>query len=94
MVGDYLSSDELSRLRRYHKTNAVRLDDRSSILYENGVPILVSYWTEVAKIVDGRLVRLWGGWSATTSKHVSRFCRMFNVPAPSKKDWESMKVEG
>lgn len=43
-----------------------------------GLPVLRSYNTDVCMISrDRRLVRLWGGYSATTMKHVSSFVLAF-----------------
>lgn len=41
----------------------------------DGSCLLRSYATIVAKISpDGQIHRLWGGWSATTGKHIKSFC--------------------
>ena len=40
-----------------------------------GTEVLRSYNTDVIKrMKDGRLIRLWDGWSATTGRHISSFC--------------------
>jgi len=42
--------------------------------YENGDKILFSYLTPVLKQTkDGKLIKLWEGYSATTGKHVESF---------------------
>jgi hypothetical protein len=42
--------------------------------YENGDKVLLSYLTPVLKQTkDGKLIRLWDGYSATTGKHVKVF---------------------
>lgn len=42
--------------------------------YENGDKILFSYLTPVLKQTkDGKLIRLWDGYSATTGRHVEAF---------------------
>lgn len=42
---------------------------------DDGTEILQSYQTDVIKRTpDGKLKRLWGGWSATTGRHISAFC--------------------
>ena len=42
--------------------------------YENGDKILFSYLTPVLKQTkDGKLIRLWEGYSATTGRHVEAF---------------------
>ena len=41
----------------------------------NGVETLYSYNTPIIKrLKDGSLIKLWGGWSATTQKHIKAFC--------------------
>ena len=42
--------------------------------YENGDRILLSYLTPVLKKTkDGKLIRLWDGYSATTGRHIKAF---------------------
>ncbi len=42
--------------------------------YENGDKILFSYLTPVLKQTkEGKLIRLWEGYSATTGRHVESF---------------------
>lgn len=44
---------------------------------KNGTQTLRSYTTDVARITpDGKVERLWGGWSATTGRHIAAFCGM------------------
>ena len=41
----------------------------------NGYKLLKSYSTFVAGMDDkGNVFRFWGGWSATTGKHIKSFC--------------------
>jgi hypothetical protein len=41
----------------------------------NGNETLFSYGTPIIqKQVSGKLVKLWGGWSATTGRHIAAFC--------------------
>lgn len=45
--------------------------------YESGARVLFSYNTPVLAILeDGERVDLWGGWSATTGRHIASFCGM------------------
>lgn len=45
------------------------------LTYSDGSKVLQSYSTLVVKITpDGQILRLWGGWSATTGKHIAAFC--------------------
>ena len=66
----------------YGKANVIELS--------NGVKLLQSYDTIVAGInTSGRFVRLWGGWSATTAKHLASFSDGYR----GKKAWEEMPVD-
>ena len=54
---------------------------------DDGTEVLRSYETDVImRKPDGTLVRLWGGWSATTGRHVFAFCGI------NKKQWDKMEV--
>lgn len=54
-----------------------------------GTKYLYSYGTLVARLnKDGKLTRCWGGWSATTSRHVDSFVGR----KMSKREWESLPV--
>lgn len=54
---------------------------------------LQSYETIVAMIDNqGNFRRLWDGYSATTSKHVSAFMRLYGLHAIGKKEWLSLPL--
>jgi len=56
--------------------------------YENGDKILLSYLTPVLmQTKDGKLIRLWDGYSATTGKHVKAFAGI------SGSDFKNMNVQ-
>lgn len=60
---------------------------------ETGAAYLYSYNTLVACIADGFLYRCWGGYSATTLRHVDAFCAEFgSSPAPNKSRWDEMPL--
>lgn len=41
----------------------------------DGTETLYSYHTPIIKrLVSGELIKLWGGWSNTTGKHIKAFC--------------------
>lgn len=73
----------------------VRVDDGNTYT-------LISYNTEVARIRDGKLERLWhntitdkygrilDGYSATTARHVKAFCAAFDVEYGGKKEWDAL----
>ena len=48
---------------------------KARVLVDNrGVETLISYSTEVMKrFPDGKMIRLWSGWSATTGRHIKAF---------------------
>ena len=55
--------------------------------YDDGTDVLRSYATDVIRRnADGSLSRLWGGWSATTGRHVAAFCGI------NKATWDKMPV--
>lgn len=92
--GGYLTTDGLRALRNYQRefrTEKV-ISDRARIITWEGAPTLLSYRTKVAKIVDGKLVRLWDGWSVTTASHIYSFCSEYGLRAPSKKEWLAMPI--
>lgn len=46
------------------------------IRYPNGDELLLSYDTAIAIKENGKVHRLWDGWSATTGRHIKAFCGM------------------
>lgn len=47
------------------------------IIDENSVETLVSYNTPIMRrLPDGKLEKLWDGWTQTTSRHIKAFCGM------------------
>lgn len=58
---------------------------------DNGETVLLSYDTEVCKITKrGKFVRLWGGYSATTMRHVNSFLKLFNIAGGGKSWWDTL----
>lgn len=54
----------------------------------DGTKFLQSYETIVAAITpDGVFHRMWGGWSATTGRHVASF-----FPGMNKAQWDKLPV--
>ena len=57
---------------------------------------LISYSTKVARIEVGqygrKLVRLFGGYSATTMRHVNAWLQWHGMNPITKKQWEEMEV--
>lgn len=69
---------------------------KAKVIECDGVKYLKSYSTIVCAITpDNKFVRLWGGYSATTQKHIDSFVRLFdlNYCGMRKKDWESYTTD-
>lgn len=49
---------------------------KAVVMVDNaGNETLYSYNTPIIKrLVNGSLIKLWGGWSATTGEHIKAFC--------------------
>lgn len=62
----------------YGKARIVQMRNRQRLESYN-TPIMEKY-------PDGSVMRLWGGWSATTGKHIKAFCGM------NKKEFCSLPV--
>ena len=61
---------------------------------DNGEKVLLSYNTEVCKISrNGEFVRLWGGYSVTTMRHVNSFLSFFGISGGGKAWWNNQAVE-
>lgn len=45
------------------------------MLMDNGDKILLSYNTPIIRETpDGKMVKLWDGWTVTTGRHIKAFC--------------------
>ena len=67
---------------------------KAYVIEEDGETLLKSYNTIVCKVVPGRgFVRLWGGYSDTTKRHINDFRRLFDLPALNKREWNALPVE-
>ena len=59
---------------------------KAKVIKRDGETVLQSYSTEVCKInASGEFVRLWGGYSVTTMRHINAFIEMFGIPGGGKK---------
>ena len=57
------------------KYNVVSTKNAQTLYCDDGSAILQSYETQVLRIYPDRTIhRLWNGWSATTGKHIRKFC--------------------
>ena len=61
--------------------------------YSENLVVLTFYKTEVARIEKGVFVRMWGGYSATTMKHVNAFVAEYGVAGGGKKWWDALPVD-
>ena len=60
---------------------------KAKVIVENDTETLVSYDTPIIRrYSNGKLERLWSGWSATTGRHITAFCGI------NKKQYEDMEV--
>lgn len=60
---------------------------------DNGEIVLQSYNTEVCKITSGgEFVRLWGGYSVTTMRHVNSFLQLVGIAGGGKAWWDTQKI--
>ena len=97
----YMSADDLKTMRKEIKKDknenaGIVLDDFNNraviIPTENGY-ILKSYYTNVCKIVNGKFIKLWGGYSNTTLKHINAFRAHYHFPMISKREWIELTCE-
>lgn len=75
-----------SRQKSFYKKAVVR--DFSTPRGES--VFLYSYGTPVAAVINGRFRRIWGGWSATTARHIDAFCTMMGIPPFGKRTWNAL----
>lgn len=67
---------------------------KATVIYnDDGTVDLKSYDTIVARIQGGKFIRLWGGYSNTTKRHINDFRALFNFEPINKKEWESLPCE-
>lgn len=59
-----------------------------------GEKVLQSYNTDVCKITAaGEFIRLWGGASVTTIRHINSFLEFYGLPGGGKAWWDMQPVE-
>lgn len=49
-----------------NKARVFKDSDGDEFLYSYDTPVLLNH--------NGKLYRLWGGWSATTGRHIKEYC--------------------
>lgn len=95
-----MNADDMRELRAEYKADkrrgAFALDgcNGRAVVFETGAgAVLKSYQTIVAAIefgADAELLKIWGGYSVTTAKHIKAFCARYGIPAPNKREWIEM----
>ena len=96
----YMKPNDIKKMRQEYKEakkekEAFTLDgfgNRALVIPTDNGFVLQSYYTEVAKIVDGKFYRLWDGFSTTTLKHVNIFRRHYGFDTLSKREWIELEV--
>lgn len=77
--------------------NIITLDEfnnKARILEDDqGRKLLISYDTVVCRIENGKFIRMWGGYSATTMRHVNAFCEHYGIDGFGKSWWDKQEVE-
>lgn len=61
-----LSPDD-NRKSFYGKATVIIDDNGTETLFSYGIPI-------ISRDINGKLKRIWDGWSATTGRHIKAFC--------------------
>lgn len=96
---DYLTPDDNKELHRdvkerirYYSHGIVPNCNNKATYYtdSNGDLVLRSYYTDVLKIHDGQIIKLWVGYSATTMKHINEFLHLFGFNGLNKHEWVMM----
>lgn len=50
---------------------------KAKVIVENGVETLISYDTPIMRrLADGKIEKLYDGWTQTTGRHIKAFCGM------------------
>lgn len=52
---------------------------------------LISYDTEIVRVINGRLYPLWEGYSMTTARHIKEFFKQFYGVEVNKKTFEKIQ---
>lgn len=66
---------------------------KAHVIERDGAKILRSYNTDVCSVDSaGNFKRLWGGYSATTMRHINSFCQHCGIQGGGKNWWDLQKV--
>ena len=79
----------MARIETIYNTN----NKAKQITNNDGSIDLLSYDTIVAHITTNHeLLKTWGGWSATTWRHIKTFCDLNGICCPTAKEWKEKNV--
>lgn len=76
-----------------HGYNQKSYYDKAIIIEDGNKRILQSYKTKVLEYANGKLFRLWNGWSTTTAKHINSFLTAYGLPKLTKKQWFELPIK-
>ena len=67
---------------------------KAHLIIDGNIIKLQSYETIVCEYntKSGEFRKLWGGWSNTTGRHITEFCKQYGISNGGKKWWDSLKV--
>ena len=71
--------------KSYYGKAKVHINDNMYTLY--------SYDTRICTVANGKLYRHWGGYTATTMRHIKSFLVITRQPGGGKKWWDSLPIE-
>ena len=67
---------------------------KAKVTENNGAVVLTSYNTEVCGIdAAGNFHRYWGGYSATTMRHINAFLSFYDLPGGGKAWWDALPID-
>lgn len=67
---------------------------KAKVIEYEGENFLQSYNTIVCKVdKNGKFVKMWDGYSATTMFHINDFIKLFNIDGGGKKWYESLETQ-
>lgn len=75
-----------TRQKSYYGKAVIALDTNGTTLYSYGTPV-------IRIDNDCTVHRLWGGYSATSMKHINDFLYALHVEGGGKKWWDALSVE-
>ncbi len=86
MYAKYYTELKPTRQKSYYGKAIVAHDMNGTTLYSYGTPV-------IRIDNDCTVHRLWGGYSATTMKHINDFISALHVEGGGKKWWDALPVE-